>query len=290
MNESAGSQAGDHFRGKVAIVTGASSGIGAAVARALVSRGARVALVARTAATLEAFAAALGADRAASFPMDVVDRTQIDAIPGRVVERFGRLDLVVNNAGVNHRGPVHERNAAELAAIVDTNLVGPILLSRAALAYLHDGGAIVNVASLAGKVPVPDEATYSATKAGLRAFSRALGVELRERGIHVASVCPGPVDTGFFGDVASVPDLVFSQPMSTAEQVADAVLAAAEARVPEIDVPALSGKLATFGYLAPSLFTRLRPFLESVGARNKRRFAARKASAIPAGSSRRGGA
>jgi hypothetical protein len=76
-----------------------------------------------------------------------------------------------------------------------------------------------------------------------------------------------------------VPDLVFSQPMSTAAEVATAVLAAAEARVPEIDVPALSGKLATLGYLAPSIFTRLRPFLETVGARNKRRFAARKASA-----------
>ena len=272
-------RAGGHWEGKVAIVTGASSGIGAAVARALTSRGARVALVARTAAALDALALELGTDRAASFPLDVSDRARIGALPGRVVERFGRLDLVVNNAGVNHRGPVDERSAVELTAIVDTNLLAPILLSRAALAHLHDGGAIVNVASLAGKVPVPDEATYSATKAGLRAFTRALGVEVRERGIHVASVCPGPVDTAFFGDVATVPDLVFSQPMSTAEQVAAAVLRAAEDRVPEIDVPALSGKLATLGYLAPLLFTRLRPFLETVGARNKRRFAARRGPA-----------
>lgn len=279
MNERAGARAADHYwRGKVAIVTGASSGIGAAVARALARRGASVALVARTAATLDALAVELGADVASSFPLDVSDRAQIGMIPGRVVERFGRLDLVVNNAGVNHRGPVDECSALELAAIVDTNLLAPILLSRAALAHLHDDGAIVNVASLAGKVPLPDEATYSATKAGLRAFTRALGVELRQRGIHVASVCPGPVDTAFFGDVTTVPNLVFSQPMSTAEQVALAVLAAAEGRVPEIDVPALSGKLATLGYLAPTIFTRLRPLLETVGARNKRRFAARKGS------------
>ena len=266
------------WQGKVAIVTGASSGIGLAVARVLVRRGARVALVARTADTLETVARELGVDRAASFPLDVADRASVVALPARVVARFGRLDLVVNNAGVNHRGAVRGRTERELAAIVDTNLVAPILLTQSALAHLPPGGAIVNVASLAGKVPVPDEATYSASKAGLRAFTRALSFELRERGIHVASVCPGPVDTGFFGDVATVPDLVFSQPMSTAEQVADAVIAAAESRAAEIDVPAVSGKLATLGYLAPSIFTRLRPVLERIGARNKRRFAKRKAA------------
>jgi len=274
MNETTGSHS--QWQGRVAIVTGASSGIGLAVARALVHRGARVALVARTAAKLESLARDFGADRAASFPLDVADRAAIAALPARVVERLGRLDLVVNNAGVNHRGAVQDRASRELSAIVDTNLVAPILLSHAALAHLPRGGAIVIVASLAGKVPVPDEAVYSASKAGLRAFSRALSFELRERGIHVASVCPGPVDTGFFGDVATVPDLVFSQPMSTAEQVADAVLAALDARLPEIDVPLLSGKLATLGYLAPSIFARVRPVLEALGARNKRRFAARR--------------
>ncbi len=127
----------------------------------------------------------------------------------------------------------------------------------------------MNVASLAGKVPVPDEATYSASKAGLRAFSRALDVELADRGIRVATVCPGPVDTGFFGDVSKVPDLVFSQPMSSAEAVAAAVVRAIEEDVSEIDVPALSGKLATLGYLSPRIFAQLRPVLERRGAHNK---------------------
>jgi short-subunit dehydrogenase len=266
-----------NWRNRVAIVTGASSGIGLAVAQAIVHRGGRVALVARTAAKLKAIVDELGPDCAASFPVDVADRAALVALPARVVDHFGGLDVVVNNAGVNHRGAVNERSAAELAAIVDTNLVAPILLTQAALPHLRVGGAVVNVASLAGKVPVPDEATYSATKAGLRAFTRALSFELREHGIHVASVCPGPVDTGFFGDVSMVPDLVFSQPMSTAEQIADAVLRAVDERVPEIDVPALSGKLATLGYLAPAVFTRLRPALEAMGARNKQRFIERKA-------------
>jgi hypothetical protein len=247
------------------------------VARAVVSRGARVALVARTVERLEALARELGADRAASFPLDVTDRAGLDGLPGRVVERFGRLDVVVNNAGVNHRGPFEARTAGELGGILETNLVAPILLTRAALPHLGRGAAVVHVASLAGKVPVPDEATYSASKAGLRAFSRALAHELEGRGVHVGTVCPGPVDTAFFGDdVAKVPDLVFSQPMSSAEAVAAAVLRVVDERVPEIDVPAASGKLATLGYLVPAVFRALRPGLERLGARNKRRFAARK--------------
>jgi hypothetical protein len=267
---------GIQWKDAVAIVTGASSGIGLAVARAMVARGARVALVARTKATLERVARDLGADRAESFPLDVTDHAGLAALPGRVVARFGRLDVLVNNAGVNHRGGVCERTGDELASILDTNLVAPVLLTRAALEHLGAGGAVVNVASLAGKVPVPHEATYSASKAGLRAFSRALGIELGARGVHVAVVNPGPVDTGFFGDVATVPDLVFSQPMSTAEQVADGVMAAIDGRLTEVDVPSVSGKLATLGYLSPRFFAALRPVLEKRGAKNKATYMARR--------------
>jgi short-subunit dehydrogenase len=264
--------------GKVAIVTGASSGIGLAAARLLVGRSAQVALVARSRDKLEAIARELGDGRAAAFALDVTDRAGVLALPGRVVERFGRLDVVVNNAGCNHRGAVRERTAAELAEILDSNLVGPVLLAQAALPHLPTGAVIVNVASLAGKVPVPHEATYSASKAGLRAFSRALAIELAPAGVRVSVVCPGPVDTGFFGpDLAAVPDLVFSQPMSSAEQVAAAVLRAVEGDADEIDVPALSGKLATLGYLSPRLFASLRPLLEKQGARNKRRYLRRRA-------------
>jgi short-subunit dehydrogenase len=263
------------WKDKVALVTGASSGIGLAVARAVVARGARVALVARTRETLERVAKELGAERAASFPLDVTDHAGLAALPALVVERFGRLDVLVNNAGVNHRGVVSERTAEELTKVLDTNLVAPVLLTRAALPYLGSGSAIVHIASLAGKVPVPHEAAYSASKAGLRAFSRALRVELAARGVTVASVNPGPVDTGFFGDVSTVPDLVFSQPMSTAEQVADGVMRAIETGAAEVDVPAVSGKLATLGYLAPGLFARLRPVLDRRGARNKARYVAR---------------
>jgi short-subunit dehydrogenase len=264
------------WKDKVALVTGASSGIGLAVARKIIARGGRVALVARTEATLATIAKELGEDRATIFPLDVTDNVALAALPKRVVARFGRLDVVVNNAGVNHRGELLERTADELEQIIHTNLVAPIRLTRAALPHLGAGSFVVNVASLAGKVPVPHEATYSASKAGLRAFSRALDVELAGVGVRVSTVNPGPVDTGFFDDITTVPDLVFSQPMSSAEQVADAVMQAIETGALEVDVPMVSGKLATLGYLSPRLFAALRPIFAKRGAKMKAAYIARR--------------
>jgi short-subunit dehydrogenase len=259
---------------RVALVTGASSGIGLAVTRALVARGVHVAIVARSAERLETVACQLGSGRVAPFALDLRDRANLERLPEQVVRRFGRLDILVHSAGVNHRGSASGRSPDHLAEILDANLVAPVLLTRAALPFLSIGSAIVMIASLAGKVPVPDEATYSASKAGVRAFARALDFELRERRIRVSTVCPGPVDTAFLGDLGEVPDLVFSQPMSTAERVADTVMRAIESGRTEIDVPLLSGKLATLSYLSPKFFAALRPVLEWHGARNKRRFVA----------------
>jgi short-subunit dehydrogenase len=261
---------------RVALVTGASSGIGLAVAKALVHKGVKVAIVGRSGERLGNVARALDPELVGAFPLDVRDRTGLALLPERVVDRFGRLDIVVHSAGVNHRGAVSARRPEDLAEILDANLVAPVLLTRAALPFLPAGSAIVNIASLAGKVPVPCEATYSASKAGLRAFARALALELRDRRITVSTVCPGPVDTAFLGDLRAVPDLVFSQPMSTAARVAAAVLLAIESGQQEIDVPALSGKLATLGYLSPSFYGALRPLLERWGALRKERFLARR--------------
>ena len=107
--------------GKVALVTGASSGIGLAVSRKLVEAGGRVAMVARTQATLEKEAALLG-ERAVAFPLDVMDLAALAALPKKVVARFGALDIVVNNAGLNHRGPVRDHGPLALADVITTNL------------------------------------------------------------------------------------------------------------------------------------------------------------------------
>lgn len=260
------------FHDKVALITGGSSGIGLAVARKLTAAGARVALVARTAATLEEKVRELGAERAAAYPCDVTDFTRLAALPGEVVARFGRLDIVVNNAGLNHRGPIQGHPPQLLADVITTNLTAPIFLTRAALDHLPRGGAIVNIASLAGFVPFGGGAPYCASKAGLRAFARAAAEDLRERGITVSTVSPGPVDTNFFGEIEKVPDLVFSQPMRDADQVADAVLECILDGTPEIAMPALSGKLATLGYVFPRLAELLRPVMVKRGARNKQRY------------------
>jgi short-subunit dehydrogenase len=260
----------------VALVTGGSSGVGLALARAMVKRGARVVLVARSGDALQKLVAELGSDRATAISVDVANRAALCSLPRTVVEMHGQLDLVVNNAGVNHRGALAERSSAEIAQILEVNLLAPMLLTHAALPYLRNGAAVINVASLAGKIPVPHEATYSASKAGLRAFTRALDVELSERGIRALSVCPGPIDTGFLADLDHVPDLVFSQPMSSPEQVAEATLCALDSGIQEVDVPGLSGALATVGYLFPAFVNAIRPALERRGARNKVRYAAQR--------------
>ena len=260
--------------GPVALITGGSTGIGLAVARRWIAEGGRAALVARGEAKLDEAVAALGKGRAAAFPLDVGDLRALEKLPGRVLERFGRLDLVVNNAGVHHRGPLLDLSPAQLAEMIAVNLSAPMVLTRAAAPLLPPGSAIVNVASLAGLVPVFHAAGYSASKAGLRAFTRAAADELAPRGIHVGAVSPGPVDTGFFGDAARVTPITFSQPMSTPDEVADAVLRCARERRDEIAMPWASGKLATLGYLSPWLSRALRPLLEKRGLRNKERWLA----------------
>ena len=270
------------FEGTVALITGGSAGIGLSTARRLVAAGGKVALVARTRGKLDEAVAALqgsssGDPRAVAFPLDVGDLAALERLPAEVLARFGRLDFVINNAGVHHRGPASDRTCADLAAMVHVNLTAPIVLCRAAAPLLPRGGAIVNVASLAGFVPVRDAATYSASKAGLRVFSRAFAEELRQRGIAVRTVSPGPVDTDFFGaELDKVTPITFSQPMSTPDEVAEAVLACLQGGPEEIALPWFSGKLATLGYLSPLLLRILRPMMERKGAKKKAEYAAGK--------------
>lgn len=266
------------LKGKVALVTGASSGIGLAVARLLHGRGMRVALVARTKEKLEQLAAELG-EGAAAVPCDVGDLSKLTGLVDQVIERFGALDVVVNNAGLHHRGDFMRHPPQAFADMFTVNTVAPVVLTRIAAERMRAGGCFVNVASLAGKLAVPGSAVYSGTKAGLRFWALAVAEDLARLGLRIANVNPGPVDTGFFdADIAAVTPLTFSQPMSTAEQCAEAVLACIEGQESpmEIDLPAASGKLATLGYLSPGLRKLLRPMLERRGAKNKAAFMKRK--------------
>ncbi|MCA9556875.1 MAG: SDR family NAD(P)-dependent oxidoreductase, partial [Myxococcales bacterium] len=153
--------------------------------------------------------------------------------------------------------------------MVDVNLRSPIYLTCLALPHLRaqGSGSVVQVASLAGCTPTPGATVYSATKFGLRAFSRALAMELASSGVKFSIVSPGPVDTGFImDDLEHVADLALSQPISTAAEVAAAILdSAADGRL-ERRLPALSGVLATVAYLSPGLARRLQPALARKGA------------------------
>ena len=271
----------NRFDGKTVVVTGASAGIGESCARKFVAEGASVVLAARSVEPLQRLVEELGSDVAHPVPSDVSDRAACERLISEAVSRFGRLDILVNNAGFNSRGPLEELPIHTMLQILDVNLRGPMMLTKLALPIMRsqDSGTIVNVASLAGRLPLEDYATYSATKFALRVFSFALAEELRETNVRVAVVSPGPVETGFILDdsiIDEVPDLVFSQPMSTADEIADLVLASAADGARERTKPALSAKLATMGYLFPGLRRSLIPVLQRKGHAAKKKYLARR--------------
>ena len=262
------------FAKSTVIVTGASLGVGRAAAEAFHRAGANVVMVARRLEPLERAADEIGERaRVLALAADVTDNAALARLVAQSVERFGALHGLVNNAGAHFRGDLETREPDELGAMVDANLRAPIVLSRLALPHLRaQGGFIVNVASLAGKVPLNGAATYSATKFGLRAFSFALREELRGTNVKVSVVSPGPIDTGFIMDALDeVEDIVFSQTMCTAEDVARMILDCARDGRREREFPIAGGKLATLAYLVPSLRRTLEPRLRRKGAAVKAR-------------------
>ncbi len=266
------------FKDKTVIITGGSDGVGAAVARLFADAGANLVLAARGKRKLEALAEELREKtRVEIFPMDVADTEACADVFRKAEFEFGRIDILVNNAGFHERGRFETVSAEDHGVMVDVNLRAPIMLTRLALPYLRDadGGAIINVGSLAGWQPLADQVTYSATKAGLRTFTYALFEELRGSNIKTALVSPGPLDTGFIMDnLDTVADLTMSQPISTAEEVAQAVLDLCGNRHREAAMPAVSAWLSRFFGLFPWLKRLLLPVFEAKGARVKRRLQA----------------
>ncbi|HKJ23802.1 MAG TPA: SDR family oxidoreductase [Myxococcota bacterium] len=256
------------FRDRVVIVTGASSGVGEAAARRFAALGAKVVLAARSAAKIEAVAKEIGGLAVAT---DVTSLPDLENLVQRTVEAHGRIDVLVNNAGANSRGDLGDVAVDEIASVVDTNLKAPILLTRLALPHLKASkGVVVNVASIAGHVPLPGESTYCATKWGLRGFTFAVTEECRDAGVALTVVSPGPIATPFvLDDLDQTPDLVFSQPFLTAEQVAEAVVACAADRRRERAIPPSTLWLAKLIGLAPWLQRWLRPMLEARGRKAK---------------------
>jgi len=191
----------DHFRlsGDIALVTGASRGIGQAIAFALAKAGAHVVLNARDPGQLEASRSELAAQglSVSAIPFDVTDPNAVAAAVAEIVERHGGLDIAVGNAGQSLRKPVGQFDGAEISRLMDVNLGAALVLAQAVAPVMEarGGGRILFTGSMLGQIARPNNALYSATKAGLAGLARALAVDLGPRGIRCNVVAPGAVRT-----------------------------------------------------------------------------------------------
>jgi len=207
------------LEGRVALVTGASRGIGAAVARALDAAGVHLALASRSGDDL-------GIAGAVARPADVRDPVALRTIADEAAKRFGHLDILIVNAGVGAYGPILDLDDDHLEEMIDVNVKGAIYAVRAALPHLmkSDTGELVTVASEAGRRGLPNEAVYCASKFAQVGLTRALDHELREHGIRCTNVCPGGVATDFAMGRGRTPDMPALAGMMTPEDVAETVM------------------------------------------------------------------
>ncbi len=247
------------YRDRVAVVTGASSGIGAQLARDLAARGARVALVARRADRLAALADELGADRALPVACDVADRAAVEAAVARVRARWDRVDLLVNAAGVARHGLFKDERPETFVRLMETNYLGVVWAIRAVLPVMRRAGQgwIVNVSSVAGKLGQPDEAAYTASKFAVTGLSEALVSEFAPLGIHVMTVYPALVRTEMF-----TPEILARMPERATRTFVDppvltaALLRGLERGAFEVTVPRYVGIAYLVRLLFPSSFRR----------------------------------
>jgi NAD(P)-dependent dehydrogenase (short-subunit alcohol dehydrogenase family) len=217
------------FADKVIAITGASSGIGRATAIAFAREGARLAISARRAAQLDETAEAVRSSggEAICVPGDVDRRADVDALVARAVEKWGALDIMVNNAGVGMRARVLETADADFEALFRTNVLGALHGMQAAASVMRGrGGVIVNVSSIVGKRAMPGNGAYCATKFALQALSDSLRIELVGSGIDVVVVCPGLTESEFHTAQRHAPagGLPRRMPRMSAERCADELL------------------------------------------------------------------
>ncbi len=264
---------GAHDASKVAVITGAASGIGRATAERLSRLGFALALAdlsAERLASSEEELAAAGVAVAAAVT-DVSDIAACRRLMDTAYERFGRVDVLINSAGVVRPGPLETATDADVELELRVNLLGTINACRAALPIMRRRGSghIVNIASLAALTPVPGEAVYCASKYGVRGFSLALAMELRHSPLRVSVIYPDSTETPMLSYEATHggAPLSFSGRILRPEDVADAIVQALHTGKREISVPRSRGWLALLGELLPPLRDAIVERLERTGAR-----------------------
>lgn len=269
---------------RVAIITGASRGLGPYMARALSAEGMHLVLAARSFAELERVASEIraGGGRAIAVQADVLSPADRQGVVDAAMLEFGRIDVLVNNAGIELTAHFEELSDAEIASVIEVNLTSSLQLARLVtpLMLAKKSGHVVNIASLAGKVSVPFSIPYAASKAGMIAFTESYRAEFRKRGVSASVICPGLVsEAGMYKDMqdqSGVKENFLAGTVSPAKVASDVVKAIKKDR-PEMLVYRGPGRLVSgLAELTPGVFERIFPlfgthklFEEIADARDK---------------------
>lgn len=205
--------AAKQLEGQVALVTGASRGIGRAVALALAAAGAKVVVnYARSSTAAEEIVAHITAEggQALALQADVAQAEQVDALISRTLETFGRIDILVNNAGITRDTLLLRMKLEDWQAVIDLNLTGVFLCTKAVAKGMlkQRSGRIINIASVAGQMGNPGQANYSAAKAGVIGFTKTVAKEMASRGVTVNAVAPGFIETDMTGDLPNTEEIL----------------------------------------------------------------------------------
>jgi NAD(P)-dependent dehydrogenase (short-subunit alcohol dehydrogenase family) len=237
----------NHFRGKVALITGASQGIGLAIARALAEQGCNLVICGRRESSINQAGKKLRKFRGRVLPVvcDVRDEVEIAAMMAEVKEKFRRLDFLINNAGVAHESlPVEKLPVEAWREAIDTNLTGTFLVTQAALPLMRSGGVILNNLSVAAKTGFPNMAGYAAAKHGAMGLTKTLREEVRPQGIRVMALMLGAVDTDIWNSFwPGAPRKKMMAAESVARMAVDALRLPENSTVEELVIRPTAGTL-----------------------------------------------
>jgi short-subunit dehydrogenase len=244
------------LNGKIVLISGASSGIGALSAELIALKGGIPVLTGRNRERLAKTAAAIGG-QCSYYVMDVTDMEQINGVVDQVIRKYGRIDILLNNAGYGQFERFQDMPIQNFEAMMDTNYMGVVRCTKAVLPHMKEqrGGHIVNIASMAGKIGSAKSTSYTATKHALLGFTNSLRMELRNEGIVVSAINPGPIDTEFFAiaDPSGSYTKNIGWFMMKPAYVAKAIVRVMEKGRAELDLP----RAASFGIKLYGLVPRL---------------------------------
>ncbi|NHN30280.1 SDR family NAD(P)-dependent oxidoreductase [Paenibacillus agricola] len=246
--------------GKVVVVTGASSGIGAAMVKELSKRGAIPILMARSEDKLGGIAAELAGEHGL-YPLDVTSNKQVQDTMASVINRFGRIDVLINNAGYGVFDKLTDASVDEMSEMMNVNYMGTVRCIKAVLPAMLEArsGHIINIASLAGKIGSAKSSGYSATKHAVLGFTNSLRQELMGTGVKLSAINPGPIDTPFFDRADPSGQYIKNIKwfMLKPEKVVGTIIRTIERGTPEVNMPWVAGFGAKFAILFPRIFEKV---------------------------------